>query len=164
MAPPTKRLVITKDESMKTERIPVETKKKKNILKKTNKKSNVLKFLHKKAMRKSRKQKDRAKNLPLKHLKPTKHFFKFRRLETLVKNKTTKMKHWRQTTNRRDNKKNRKIFNSKNKRYSSYINYTYSYSKKSSTSNKSNIRRFTFNTSISCNINTYNRSINETIK
>ena len=88
---PSKRLVITKEDGIKTEDIP-RTTEKSTIFTKKNKKIGVIKFLNRKAKRiNKKKQTQRIKDLkthkPFKHHKTRGSNYQFRRLETLVKNK-----------------------------------------------------------------------------
>eukprot|EP01084_Bolivina_argentea_P044882 82579_1 len=111
---PSKRLVITKEDGIRTEDIPRKTEKS-TIFTKENKKIGVMKMLSRKAKiakkKQSQKHRDLKTHRPFKHHKIKGSFYQFRRLETLVKNKHSQMKHWSVAMQRRDNPKYKKKLN-----------------------------------------------------
>ena len=90
MPVPRKRLVITKEDGIKTEDIPSRTEKA-PIFTKKGKKIGVMKFLSRRANIQRKKATQREKDIrthrPYKHLKTRGSSFRFKRIETLIKNK-----------------------------------------------------------------------------
>eukprot|EP01083_Nonionella_stella_P064976 169853_1 len=107
---PTKRLVISKEHGITTEEIS-RTTEKSSIFTKQKKKIGVMKFLSRRSNLKKRKASQRRRDLkthrPFKHHKTKGSSFQFRRIETLVKNKHSQMKHWSLSMQRRKNPKYR---------------------------------------------------------
>eukprot|EP00485_Elphidium_margaritaceum_P004251 CAMPEP_0202696126 /NCGR_PEP_ID=MMETSP1385-20130828/9469_1 /ASSEMBLY_ACC=CAM_ASM_000861 /TAXON_ID=933848 /ORGANISM="Elphidium margaritaceum" /LENGTH=307 /DNA_ID=CAMNT_0049352237 /DNA_START=48 /DNA_END=968 /DNA_ORIENTATION=- len=116
MPVPKTRIVVTKDDGIKTERIPRRTEKARMFLKKgrtigamqrlTEKAG---KFDRRKAKQGTQRLKDLNLRKPFKHLKTRGSSFQFRRIETLVKNRHSKMKHWSLCMQRHKNPKYRQI-------------------------------------------------------
>jgi ribosomal protein L30/L7E len=90
---PKTRLVINKDSSLSREAIRPSFKKD-VIFGYKNRSAKILRAMRHKHERKTQAKRDLKMRMPMKHLKPRGSFWRFRRIETLAKNKRTEMKHF----------------------------------------------------------------------